>query len=96
MIMNKADKERYQKLSDLGCIVCLLEKGVYSPPEIHHPFGRTKGGNQKTYPLCFFHHNSRVDCDAYTSRHPWKTKFEERYGTEESLLVETNRLIGDS
>ena len=94
--MKKADKERYQKLIDLGCIVCLIFEEVYTPPEIHHPYGRKGNGNQKTYPLCFLHHNSRVDCDDYTSRHPYKFKFEERYDTDENLLEETNRLIGSS
>jgi len=93
MGLNKADKERYEKLVELGCIVCLKFEGAHSPPEIHHPFGRTKGGNQKTYPLCYLHHNSRVDCDDYTSRHPFKFKFEERYGDEQYLLDETNKLI---
>ena len=94
--MKKADKERYQKLLELGCIVCLLHEDVWSPAEIHHPYGKTKDGNQKTYPLCPTHHRSGVNRDEYVSRHPWLTEFEERYGTEESLLAETNRLIASS
>lgn len=94
--MKKADTERYQKLVELGCIICLKFEGVYSPPEIHHPFGRTKDGNQKTYPLCYLHHNARVDCDDYTSRHPYKFRFEERYDTDENLLKETNQRLASS
>ena len=93
--MKKADKERYSKLSELGCIICLKLKGVYSPPSIHHIAGRTGDGNQKTIPLCYLHHQEGSNCNEYVSRHPWLTEFEERYGTEQSLLEETNRLIGE-
>ena len=92
--MNKADKERYQKIADLGCIVCNLEMGVFSPCEIHHPWGRTKGGNQKTIGLCFRHHREGSNCNEYVSRHPHLSEFEARYGDEEYLLNETNKLIG--
>jgi len=91
--VNKADKERYQKIVDAGCIICLLEKGIYSPPEIHHPYGRKKGGNQKTYGLCFCHHREGSNCDEYVSRHPWKAEFEARYGSEEELLKSTNVIL---
>lgn len=93
MAVSKKDKERYQKLVDLGCIVCLKDKGLYTPPEIHHPYGRTKDGNQKTYGLCFYHHRQGGNCDEYVSRHPWLSEFEDRYGSEEYLLEETNKLI---
>ncbi len=91
--MKKAVKERYQKLIDLGCIVCHNEKGIYTPPEIHHPYGRTKDGDFHTYPLCFWHHREGSDCDDYTSRHPHKGRFEDRHGTDEYLLNITNELI---
>ena len=88
--MNKADKERYDLLVQIGCIVCQIHKNIYTMPQIHHPWGRTKDGNQKTIPLCYYHHQEGSDCPEYTSRHPWKTRFVQRYGTEESLLEETN------
>lgn len=90
--MKKADEKRYKQLIEIGCIVCRLE-GKNTPPQIHHPYGRTGDGNQKTIPLCYYHHQEGSDCEAYTSRHPWKTRFVARYGTEEYLLEETNKLI---
>lgn len=93
MAVNKADKKRYQAISDLGCIVCLLERGIYTPPEIHHLNGRTGNGNQETIGLCFYHHREGTDCLEYTSRHPFKSRFEERYGTEAYLLEETNKRL---
>ena len=93
LAVNKADKERYQKLSELGCIVCVIYEGVWSPCEIHHPNGRTGNGNQETLGLCFRHHREGSNNKMYVSRHPWLAEFEDRYGSEEWLLEETNKLI---
>ena len=91
--MKKADKQRYQKLADLGCICCLIYEGVWSPIDVHHINGRTGNGNQETIGLCFHHHREGSNCKEYVSRHPWLTEFESRYGTEDFLLEETNKLI---
>lgn len=91
--MKKADKERYQKISELGCCVCLKFESIFTPCEIHHTQGRTKDGNQKTIGLCFYHHREGSNNETYTSRHPWLSEFEDRYGTEESLLEYTNNLL---
>lgn len=92
--MNKADTERYRKLVEMGCVVCILfHDGIYSPPEIHHLITFPKKHNQRTIPLCHNHHNAKKDCDEFTSRHPFKFRFEERYDSEESLLEYTNELI---
>jgi hypothetical protein len=94
--MKKADKERYDLLIQLGCIVCLIHKGIYTPPQIHHPYGRKGDGNQKTIGLCYCHHMADQENPLnpeYTSRHPYKKRFEARYGTEAELLEETNRRL---
>jgi len=91
--VKKADKERYQKLSELGCIVCKLFEGEWSPIDVHHIEGRTKDGNQKTIGLCFYHHREGSNCESHVSRHPWLSEFEARYGTEQYLLEETNKLL---
>ena len=85
--MKKIDRW-FQSLQDLGCIVCLNEFGVRSPPDIHHIH---KNGNRRvddyhTIPLCPNHHRSGVNNSMYVSRHPWKSEFEKRYGTEMELL----------
>jgi len=69
-----------------GCIVCKIEWGIHTPPEIHHIDGKTKANSHLlTIPLCFNHHREGSDCSQYTSRHPHKSRFEERYGTELQL-----------
>ena len=83
-----AEEKRWMSsISQIGCIVCLLEHEVYSPAMIHHIDGKVKpGAHFKTLPLCFNHHQSGKDCEEYTSRHPYKARFEARYGAELELL----------
>jgi hypothetical protein len=91
--MKKADKERYEKLAELGCIVCKLFEDEWSPIDVHHINGRTGNGNQETLGLCFYHHREGSNCESHVSRHPWLTEFEQRYKTEAELLEITNDLI---
>ena len=78
----------------LGCIVCRVHYDCYSPAEVHHIDGKTKpDAHLKTIPLCFRHHREGVNGKLYVSRHPFKHDFEERYGTEESLLQKVKELI---
>lgn len=61
---------------------------------MHHIEGKTKPeAHLKTIPLCFRHHREGVNNELYVSRHPFKHEFEERYGTEESLLQKVKELI---
>jgi hypothetical protein len=53
----KEDKDRAEKLRDLGCIVCINEFQLFTPPAIHHIDGQSKKGcHQLTIPLCPSHH----------------------------------------
>ena len=77
----------YWALNEMGCIVCLNEFDLRSPPDIHHIL---KNGQRvddlHTIPLCPNHHRSGVNNADYVSRHPWKAEFEKRYGTEWDLF----------
>lgn len=90
-----AEESRHlTRVSELGCIVCLLDS-INTPCEIHHLEGKTKpDAHFKTIGLCYYHHRAGNDCQEYTSRHPHKARFEERYDTEENLLDWSNRLLG--
>ena len=91
---NKEEKEWIAAISELGCIVCLLEIETYTPSEIHHLDGKTKpDAHLKTLGLCYAHHRAGGDCALYTSRHPHKKRFEDRYGTEQELLEKTRERI---
>lgn len=89
----KKIEEWYRSLTGLGCIVCLNEFGVVSPPEMHHLLraGR-RIDDFHTIPLCLNHHRSGVNTEQYVSRHPWKKEFEKRYGKETDLLEQVRSL----
>jgi hypothetical protein len=91
---NKQEKMWMNSLTQLGCIVCRIHYQCETPAEVHHIDGKTKPeAHLKTIPLCFRHHREGVNNDLYVSRHPFKYEFEERYGTEESLLQKVKELI---
>lgn len=89
-----AEKQYMDAVTLNGCIVCRLYLGVFTPCEIHHIEGKTAvGAHFKILGLCYLHHRGGMDCVDYTSRHPYKSRFEERYGTEYELLEKQNGLI---
>lgn len=101
--ITKSDDKRFAKLRNLGCIVCLNEREVYTPPAIHHINGQTKPGcHSLTIPLCKFHHqykcNIHYDGEPdWISRHgDGRAAFEKRYGTEQKLLEQVNGLINEN
>ena len=90
----KAEQDWLNSIAELGCIVCRQEGYGYVPNEIHHIDGKTKpDAHLKTIPLCYLHHRAGRDCDHYTSRHPFKARWEARYGRELDLLGVTQGLI---
>lgn len=87
----KAEQDWLDQIVQINCIVCHLEKLGATPAEVHH----TNGGDNHfdTIPLCFPHHRAGKDVEKYTSRHPFKKKFENRYGTDKELLQKTREII---
>ena len=89
----KADKERFSKIVDIGCIACKRYHAVFSPCAIHHIDGKTKpGAHKKTIGLCGAHHQT----GGYgVALHSGKAVFEKKYGTEQELLEYQNELINE-
>lgn len=91
---NAVDKKWMSDITQLGCCVCHRQFNVFSEAEVHHIDGKTKdGAHLNSIPLCVRHHRAGQDNDSYTSRHPFKYRFEERYGTQLSLLEWTRSKI---
>jgi hypothetical protein len=89
---NMEEANHLADVSELGCVVC-LNRGFNNPAEIHHTQGKTKpNAHLKILPLCFEHHRRGGDKEPI-SRHPYKKRFEEAYGTEEELLKQVEELI---
>lgn len=88
------EKRHMDAVQQLGCIVCLLDMNKYTPAEIHHITGKTSpGAHFNILPLCNLHHRGQNDNSLYTSRHPYKKRFEARYGAEEYLKEQVDKLL---
>jgi len=89
--MNKAEKERFRKIADIGCILCYIQNNKGTPCEIHH-IRRT--GQRKTAPtigLCPIHHRFHLGIH-HLGRRAWESTHST---TEEDLLELTNRLLNE-
>lgn len=84
------------KVQQLGCIVCANRGFPDVPAEIHHTKGKTvKDAHLYVLPLCPSHHRYGGHIEPI-SRHPYKKRFEDAYGTEAELLeqVQENLAAG--
>jgi hypothetical protein len=71
-----------------GCIACRVEGFGYVRPAVHHILrGGLRIGHRFTLPLCDPGHHQNGAPLGLISRHPWKARFEDRYGDEWALLA---------
>lgn len=93
----KDERAWLDAITRLGCIVCLREHGEETPASPHHIDGSRKpGAHQNTIPLCWAHHQGNSDGtkQPFVSRHPYKARFIEAYGTEDELLADCQARLG--
>lgn len=102
----KARALRFLRLKELGCICC-RKLGWYCAPEIHHlnldgKAGQKRRGDEYTIPLCRWHHQGVVfvawSLTEMRNKFGPSLKlasraFRARFGTDDQLLNEVNRLI---
>lgn len=91
-----ADIELHDRLaSEVGCIACMKDGYRNTYVSIHHIDGRTKPGcHSLVLPLCAGHHQDGTGEDkSLLAVHPWKARFEKRYGTQLDLLAECMHLL---
>lgn len=71
--------------SRLGCVACRLDGRTNTYCSVHHIDGRTKPhAHWLVLPLCGGHHQD--DGRGLIAIHPWKTRFEKKYGRQIDLL----------
>lgn len=92
--MNKDEKNHYEKLFKIGCIVCHNLGFGYSAPHIHH-IRHGVGLGQRSHwslaiPLCPNHHQHG---GFGVALHSGRKTFEEKYGTESELLRQTLTIL---
>ena len=92
--MTKAERLYQAAVSENGCIVCHLDLHEHSLCEIHHRLsGGRRMGEMFVLGLCPTHHRSGLCNQFVVSRDHNQRRFEERYGTEEWLQAQQDRMI---
>lgn len=89
----RAEKRYWSRLAGtVGCIACRIDGFINHHVSIHHVYGRTRpDAHRKVLPLCDRHHQTGgIDAP---SIHPWKRRFEAKYGTQEELLAKCSRIL---
>lgn len=92
---SKSEKALHSRMASLGCIACRKDGIFNSLVSIHHIDGRTKpNAHKQVLPLCGPHHqHDDTDQAGRIGVHPYKARFEARYGTQAELLAECMALI---
>lgn len=81
-------------ITAIGCIACLIDGRPETPGAVHHILrGGRRMGHMHTICLCDPGHHQNGQQSGKVSRHPWKTRFEAQYGTEQELLELTEQLV---
>lgn len=93
-----AEESRFMSaIAGLGCIAC--KKDGWHNPEvsIHHIDGRTKpGAHFLVLGLCAGHHQHGTGTNlTLIAVHPYKARFEERYGAQRELLAECVAVLSE-
>lgn len=91
--ITKHEKAYHSRLANVvGCIACRLDGVITHYVSIHHIDGREKpGAHMNVLPLCGPHHQTGGE-DA-PSIHPWKRRFEAKYGTQASLKAKCDEIL---
>jgi len=89
----KLEKEKYRKISELGCSLCRHQGNEGTPAELHHiRRGNIPRSQAPVIPLCPYHHRG-----SNTSIHGMgRKRFEREYAiSEEQLLEKTESLLNE-
>lgn len=93
--MTKAERKHQSMVASLGCIACRIDGIVNTHVSIHHIDGRTKrGAHMRVLALCAEHH--QTGGESAPAIHPYKRRFELKYGTQEELLRMTNDMLKET
>ncbi|MCP8465911.1 Ref family protein [Pseudomonas sp. ZM23] len=96
-----AEQKRWHDLLSrvVGCIACREGHGSFNDHcSIHHVDGRTKPhAHWYVLPLCAGHHQDGTGPQGFPgiAVHPFKARFEERYGAQSGLLSRCAQIIAE-
>jgi len=91
-----AEARFMDQMGTLPCICCLKDGWENREISLHHVDGRTKeGAHFLVLPLCGGHHQDGMGPNpTLIAVHPYKARFEARYGTQMDLLAECMAMLG--
>lgn len=93
----KAERAWMDSIVAYGCIACHIDGHGFVAPAVHHILrGGVRMGHLFTLPLCDPGHHAGGAPLGKVSRHPWKARFERRYGDEAALLAKLRHLLGSA
>lgn len=80
---------------DYGCVACRMDGQAPRPTAVHHILrGGRRIGHLFTLGLCDPGHHQNGAALGLISRHPYKARFEEKYGSELELLAKLKVDLG--
>lgn len=91
-----AEEARFMSaIVHLGCVACRHDGWSNPDVSVHHIDGRTKpGAHLLVLPLCAGHHQDGTGTNpTLIAVHPYKARFEARYGAQLALLAECVAMI---
>ena len=92
--MTNYEEDFQNEVAGLGCIACHIDGRRNEYVSIHHIDGRTKPGcEMQVLPLCGAHH--QTGGESVPSLHPWKRRFENKYGSQAELLALVHEMLGN-
>lgn len=81
-------------ITALGCIACIIDGYPETPGAVHHILsGGRRMGHMHSICLCDPGHHQNGGQFGKVSRHPFKFRFEQQYGSESDLLDLTQQLV---
>ncbi len=90
-----AEREWMDAITAMGCIACILDGHPGTPGAVHHLLrGGRRMGHMHTICLCDPGHHQNGQARGMVSRHPFKARFEAKYGPEDTLRGRTQALVG--
>lgn len=91
----KAERERWARFEEIGCICCLLSFGQKQPRyEVHHLLqGGRRLGHLYSIPLCETHHRGRSISGLWTSIAQGSKAFNAVHGSQWDLWVKTQHIL---
>ncbi len=82
------EKKWMDAIVEHGCIACRMDGKEPRPTAVHHILrGGRRIGHLLTLPLCDPGHHQNGRQFGLVSRHPYRARFESKYGTEVELLA---------